>query len=535
MDFAFNSYSLILIYCGTVTLLVSYYISSRDKGAVRWFGLMMCANAIWSLGYGFELASDNLPQIKTFLNIEYIGISYLPLIWFLFCLKMCGKEKWYRRPLNLAAVLIIPTVTVLCVWTNDYHHFYYKSLSMDYSAKFPMVTIVPGAGYRIFLTYFYLLLATGSYFLLTKFRKADPVYKKQNYSILVAAFIPWLANFAYLLGFRPMGNLDITPFAFIITIFLIFIGIYRFQLFDILPVAREKVLELMQDAFITIWHLTNTSGLQKKIIGREIKDLFPEQQQLLRYLSSKTPGKLEADIRYLSDDHLNKEISIIKFQDQTNLKQESLKIREQANELQKLNQLKDKIFSIIAHDLRAPLVNLSEVLKMISDDSITPDEFKQIAPTLSRDIIYTTDLLENMLHWSRSQLKGHGISPEYFNLRNLILNEISYHLPAASIKKIDIVHNVFPNVIVFADMLMMQIVVRNILNNAIKFSNIQGVIDISAVYHKSGFIYLYIKDNGTGIPSDIAAELFKGANNSTRGTMNEKGTGLGLMVLPLTL
>jgi signal transduction histidine kinase len=513
MDFAFNSYSLILIYCGTVTLLVSYYISSRDKGAVRWFGLMMCANAIWSLGYGFELASDNLPQIKTFLNIEYIGISYLPLIWFLFCLKMCGKEKWYRRPLNLAAVLIIPTVTVLCVWTNDYHHFYYKSLSMDYSAKFPMVTIVPGAGYRIFLTYFYLLLATGSYFLLTKFRKADPVYKKQNYSILVAAFIPWLANFAYLLGFRPMGNLDITPFAFIITIFLIFIGIYRFQLFDILPVAREKVLELMQDAFVILdtkeriidYNLAFNKYIRpsKKIIGREIKDLFPEQQQLLHYLSSKTPGKLElkvettqgafeleADIRYLSDDHLNKEISIIKFQDQTNLKQESLKIREQANELQKLNQLKDKIFSIIAHDLRAPLVNLSEVLKMISDDSITPDEFKQIAPTLSRDIIYTTDLLENMLHWSRSQLKGHGISPEYFNLRNLILNEISYHLPAASIKKIDIAHNVFPNVIVFADMLMMQIVVRNILNNAIKFSNIQGIIDISAVYHKSGFIYL---------------------------------------------
>jgi signal transduction histidine kinase len=167
---------------------------------------------------------------------------------------------------------------------------------------------------------------------------------------------------------------------------------------------------------------------------------------------------------------------------------------------------------------------------MISNDIITPEEFKMLAPILSKDIIYTTDLLENILHWSRSQLKGYGINKEYFNLRNLIINEIDYHQPPASIKEIKIVHNVFPNVIVFADMLMIQIVVRNIINNAIKFSNTGGIIDISASYQRTGFVHLLIEDKGIGMPAEVVRNVFGGANISTRGTMHEKGTGLGLMI-----
>jgi len=553
MEFTFNSYSLTLIYCGTITLFISYYVYNRDRGAVRWFGLMMLANAIWSLGYGFELASSTLTQIKTFINIEYIGIVTLPLTWFFFCLKMTGKDRWFKKRVNLLMTLFIPAATLILVWSNTHHHIHYKGLYISHNSDFPMAVIVPGIGYRIFTIYFYLLLGTGSYLLISKFRKADPVYKKQNYSILVGALIPWMANISYLLGYRPLGNLDVTPFAFIVTIFLISIGIYRFRLFDILPVAREKVLELMQDGFIILDQHQRIIDynhaflkyfiIDEKIIGKQANELFGTQPNFMHYLQNKTSGKLdlkidtpggvldlEADITYMIDDNLNSDLTIVKFQDQTAIKKESLKIKDQAAELQKLNQLKDRIFSIIAHDLRAPLVNLSEVLKMISNDIITPEEFKMLAPILSKDIIYTTDLLENILHWSRSQLKGYGINKEYFNLRNLIINEIDYHQPPASIKEIKIVHNVFPNVIVFADMLMIQIVVRNIINNAIKFSNTGGIIDISASYQRTGFVHLLIEDKGIGMPAEVVQDVFGGANISTRGTMHEKGTGLGLMI-----
>jgi signal transduction histidine kinase len=281
----------------------------------------------------------------------------------------------------------------------------------------------------------------------------------------------------------------------------------------------------------------------KKLIGADLEEIFPGQHDFFERIKSHQHGKMEltlshqghkfyveADILFLNDNKINNDFSIIKLQDLTHFKQDAIKTREQADELVKLNQLKDRIFSIIAHDLRGPLVNLSEVLKMIANDQITNEEFKSISPTLSKDIIYTTDLLENILHWSRSQLKGFGIKKEFFNLRNLIINEINYHLPAATTKKIKIIHDVFPGEMVFADILMIQIVMRNILNNAIKFCNENCEIHITAAYQKNSTMLVCIKDNGIGIPENVLNKLFKDENITTRGTFNEKGTGLGLMV-----
>ncbi|MES2418041.1 MAG: histidine kinase N-terminal 7TM domain-containing protein [Bacteroidota bacterium] len=555
MNFTFNVYALLLLVFGSITIALSYFIFRKGGNAVRWFSLMMLSNSIWSIAYGFELASTDLTQIKFLINIEYLGIATLPLNWFLFCLHFCGKECWYKKPLNLIFLLLVPIVTILLVWTNSYHHLHYASYKMDWSGPFPMVNLTPGIWYRIFTIYFYLLLACGCYLILMKFRTSDPIFRKQNYSIIIAAFIPWVANIAYLAGIRPLGYVDVTPYAFIITSLLILIGVYRFKLFDIIPIAREKVLELMQDGFFVLdkdYRIIDYNKSIKryinyvkgtKLIGTSLEELFPSQPNFLKMIATHSAGKielevlinkkmlyLEADIIFLNDNKINNDFSIVKLQDLTAYKKEALRTKEQANELEKLNQLKDRIFSIIAHDLRGPLVNLSEVLKMIANDQISSDEFKNISPTLSKDIIYTTDLLENILHWSRSQLKGYGINKELFNLRNLIINEINYHLPAAYLKKIKIIHDVFPGEMIYADMLMIQIVIRNIINNAIKFCNANCEIHITAAYQKDHSMLICVQDNGVGIDAAILNKLFKDENITTRGTLNEKGTGLGLLV-----
>ncbi|MHA4894747.1 sensor histidine kinase [Pedobacter sp. PWIIR3] len=555
MDLKFNVYALILIFFGKLTLFLSYYVFKKEGGAVRLFAIMMFTNAVWSIAYGFELASSTLSQIKLFIDIEYVGITTLPLTWFLFCLHLSGKERWYKKPFNIGILLLITFSTMILVWTNQYHHFYYNSLSMDYSSYFPMVRIDAGYGYHLFTVYFYVLLGIGNYLLFTKFRKADPIYRNQNYLIIIASFIPWIANIAYVTGIRPMGNLDITPFAFVATIFLIAIAIYRFKLFDIVPVAREKVMDLMQDGFVILDNKNRiidynrafkkylTFVKESNIIGSGISELLPGQPEFIKFIEAHQSGKielkvendgrlydLEADIGYLNENQLNSEAIIIKMQDLTLLRQDAKISQQQAEELKRLNQLKDRIFSIIAHDLRAPLVNLSEVLKMISHDLISPEEFKELTPTLSKDIIYTTDLLENILHWSRSQLKGYGINKEFFDLKGLIVNEVNYHLPSAEAKHIKIVQDVFPGEMIYADMLMIQIVIRNIINNAIKFCHEGCEINIFAVYTKAHKIKLCIEDNGVGMSPEVLDKLFSGENQSTRGTMNEKGTGLGLVV-----
>ncbi|RZK18248.1 MAG: PAS domain-containing sensor histidine kinase, partial [Flavobacterium sp.] len=511
-------------------------------------------NAIWSIAYGLELASSSLAQIKFFINIEYIGITTLPLSWFLFCLHLSGKEIWYKRPWNMGVLSFVTILTTIVVWTNDWHHLYFKSITVDHSGYFPMANLEIGVGYKVFTSYFYVLLAIGNYLLFVKFRSADPIYRRQNYLIIVASMIPWIANIIYVLGIRPLGNLDITPFAFIATVFIIALAISRFKLFDIVPVAREKVMDLMQDGFVILdkkkrvidYNLAFKkyldSSKRNKIIGATLEELLPGQDAFLQSIESHNAGNVElkisnefgvfdldVDIRYLDDSQPNSDAIIVKMQDLTQFKKDAIKSIEQTEELKRLNQLKDRIFSIIAHDLRAPLVNLSEVLKMISDDLITPDEFKMLAPVLSKDIIYTTDLLENILHWSRSQLKGHGINKEYFDLKGLVVNEVSYHMPSARAKNITVVQDVFPGAMIYADMLMIQIVIRNILNNAIKFCYDDCEINIYAVYTKEHFIKLCIDDTGTGMEPELLEKLFSGENQSKRGTKDEKGTGIGYL------
>jgi len=554
MNFTFNIYAILLLAFGSITVALAFFIYRKGGNAVRWFSLMMFSNAIWSIAYGFELASSDTSQIKILLNIEYIGIATVPLNWFLFCLDFSGKECWYKKPINVVSLLLVPIITIIMVWTNSSHHLHYAEMKMATHTPFPMIALTPGIWYIIFTIYFYVIMACGCFLLGMKFRKADPIFRKQNYNLIIAAAIPWVANIAYLLGIRPLGYVDATPFAFIITTFLILMGIYKFKLFDIIPLAREKVLELMQDGFFVLdkdYRIIDYNKSIKryvnytpdmKIIGAGLEDLFPSQPNFLNMLKTHVAGKidlevivnqeilyLEGDILFLNDNKINNDFSIIKLQDVTAYKKEAVRTKEQATELERLNQLKDRIFSIIAHDLRGPLVNLSEVLKMIANDQISNEEFKNISPTLSKDIIYTTDLLENILHWSRSQLKGYGINKELFNLRNLIINEINYHLPAAYLKKIKIIHDVFPGEMVYADMLMIQIVIRNILNNAIKFCNEDCQIHITANYQNNKML-VCIEDNGVGIKKSILNKLFKDENISTRGTRNEKGTGLGLIV-----
>jgi signal transduction histidine kinase len=516
---------------------------------------MMLSIAIWSISYGFDLASNTLSQIEFFTDLEYLGITTLPLSWFVFCLYFCGKESLIKKPLNLISLSIFPILTLIVVWTNSRHHLYYKSIVLNNDGPFPMAEIIRGPWYIVFTIYFYILLLVGCYFIFIKFKNSDPIYKRQNYIILVAVFIPWLANIAYLAGIKPLGLIDVTPFSFIIATFLIFIGIFRYKLFDIIPIAREKVLELMRDGFFILDDKIRIIDYNKSIkryiepnfrdqlIGASFENIFPNQPIILEHLKTRKSGKiefnvcindeilyLEADIVFFKENKIDNIFSIIKLQDLTIFRKDAIIFKRQANELEKLNQLKDRIFTIIAHDLRGPLVNVSEVLKLISDDQVTNEEIKNIAPILTKDIKYTTDLLENILHWSRSQLKGFGIKREFFDIRDLINNEISYHLSAANEKKIKLIHTELSKETVYADLLMIQIVIRNVINNAIKFCYNNCEIKITISSHKENTRQICIEDNGIGIPKGVIEKLFCDEYISTRGTRDEKGTGLGLVV-----
>lgn len=237
----FNNYSVLLLICGISALIISTLIFRKVSNTVRSYGLLTFGVAIWSIFYSLELSSFTLEQILFYLKLEYIGISLIPALWIIFILKFIGREDLLNNKSTF--IIFLPgIITLIGVWTNEYHHLHYKTFGVDYSNDFPLFEFKPGVLYIFHTVYFYILLFVGLLLQLKKFIKADSVYRKQNAIIVLGTLIPWIFNIIYLMGYRPMKHLDLTPYAFIMTSMLIGIGLIRFKLFDVIPIARDKVV-----------------------------------------------------------------------------------------------------------------------------------------------------------------------------------------------------------------------------------------------------------------------------------------------------
>jgi PAS domain S-box-containing protein len=218
--------------------------------------------------------------------------------------------------------------------------------------------------------------------------------------------------------------------------------------------------------------------------------------------------------------------------DITQRKKDEALIQQRNSELSKLNSTKDRMFSIIAHDLKGPIGNLQQLLEIIDHDINRGDtaNVEELLRMLKQAAKTSADLLENLLTWTRSQLNAISINPEPFNLPQIISDSINLLSVTIKQKKIKIVREFEGRFIVFADKAMTGTIVRNLLSNAIKFSIKEGSIHIGLMQDESETI-LSIRDNGVGIDEDRKGKLFDFAGNqSTYGTSGEKGTGLGLVL-----
>ena len=193
---------------------------------------------------------------------------------------------------------------------------------------------------------------------------------------------------------------------------------------------------------------------------------------------------------------------------------------------------KDKLFSIIAHDLRSPFTSILEYTKLLRDniDDFDTEQIKEFLGFVCSSTKNTLNLLENLLSWTKSQSGKIEFAPQQIELGPIVNETIEILDNAAKIKSIRLDYETETNLAVFADLNMLQTVLRNLISNAIKFTDIGGEIIVSAKKQKHE-IEIAVSDNGIGISEDRIENLFKIENSSTTyGTANEKGSGLGLVI-----
>lgn len=212
------------------------------------------------------------------------------------------------------------------------------------------------------------------------------------------------------------------------------------------------------------------------------------------------------------------------------IEQQKEEIQAQAESLQELNHLKSKLFSVISHDLRGPINNLQSLLELVTNRIMKPEEFLAISDKLKSNLNVTQRTLENLLNWSLSQMEGLRTEQKRFEIKSVMEDACRLMEDLAQRKNIIIENTTRTPVMVMADPDQVQLILRNLIHNAIKFSKTDGKVLVSASEHHNE-CHVRIKDFGIGMTQEEKEMILSSQEYFTKiGTQQEKGTGLGLLL-----
>lgn len=533
--------------------LALYYHRRRSVKGGHYFILLLYAIAVWSLMSFFEELAATMPMKIFWAKLSYAGSAPATPLLFLFIVIYCGLiEK--VKPVYHLILWFIPIIVFLGALTNELHGLVWPSVLMDPDLAGHRAVYAHGPLKWVLTIYSYLLLLGGVALFIQASIGSPRLFRRQYYAIVLSTIFPFLGSLAYLTEISPPG-VELAPVMFGITGLFITLSINRYQLLDITPIAYPSLFKSMsggvlvldnQDRIVNFNPAFNELfKLNHHYFGKHISHIPQLEQQITKQLrepeKNHTEIKMHGEgvLRWLSInaspiENLRKQKvgSLYTISDITSIKQAQKQIREQNQELEKLNAMKDRFLSIMAHDLRGPftsILGMSELLvEQINNKNYEEvDEYAAIVRDSSK-LAY--NLLCNLLEWSQMQWKGIEYNPEYFELTTFISEVATLFSDNTRQKSIRIHTDTPSEVPVFADKDMMGTVLRNLVSNAIKFTHQGGQVTIKAIKTAEN-ITLSVADNGMGMSQERLSTLFLADQvSSFPDTSGQKGTGLGLIL-----
>lgn len=554
MEIILNPYASTLIFSSLLVAGLSIYIGLKVDDSVKWIGFIMGSFSVWGFFYGIELTSQTVEAMLIWSKWQYIGLVLAPSCWVVFALKYTDYDT-AKKPWIYPSIFVLPVITYLIVLTNDWHHLHYRSNWLNTTGPIPILGIEKGVWYPVQVVYSYFFYFLGTFILWRRFRFANIHFKLQTRLLIVGGFFPLAINLLYQISWvKPFGGLDLTPYAFLLTYIFIAVAIIWFNLLNLKPVARDKILEVMTRGVLVFDHRHkiidfNSAAMalfthpEEIKIGQTLSRLFASRPEIEKLILSKENKTIES--RYTIE---NKErvfrveaiqisdwktmvvgvlvlIDDITYQIETN---EQLK--KQADELQQVNNMKDRLFSIISHDLKGPVSGVKELIHLTQNGIITEEEFLEMLPEVSKNMENVAILLENLLAWTGSQLRGEYIQALNLDLKKIVMEQKNLLRRIANEKSIEIDLGGSENTWIFADKNIVELILRNLLSNAIKFSRPRSKVSVTWETMEDK-IKLSVTDIGIGIPQENLKRLNDGISITTRGQANETGTGLGLLLV----
>ena len=522
--------------------------------------ILMLFVAEWLIAYYLELSSLNLNTSITMAKFQYIGIVSCPTLLFIFALTYYNKRFLFSRK-HLLLLGIVPAITLILVFTNEAHNLIWTQYTTTRQGSITLSYPAYGGWFWFYVIYSYALLLIASYCLLKRAISAVNRNRWQSVALLLAILAPWVSNMIN--GLDVISGLDPTPISFAFSGLMLWVGIFRFHLLNILPAARTMIIDNMKDGILVLdndnriidSNLAATQildlGTQTLLEGR-LEDIIEGRPGLREALFNPSTADSRIDV---TKNGKNYHYDVVSSPIRNSVGGETgrvLLLHDMSEKIEMLNDLHDSweqeleskhaleqeiaarslFVNVLAHELKTPLTPQIAAIQLLRDTyekDEKSNEFRMIN-LVANGATALNDTLADLLDLAAFTSGTMKLKKKQISISDTITQVSDQFTVIANQENQSIVLDISQNLpMVKADANRIKQVLVNLISNAIKFNATGAEVLIRAkVLGKE--LVVEVEDHGEGISSEQQDRIFKPYHRTEQDRQLFHGLGLGLAI-----
>lgn len=539
MDLVIQIHIVILLLVASVQVGLAFMAWRRSAPASRAFVWLTLSGAFWTLTEAFETLSFTAEQQIFWSKVGYIGKESLPVLFLFFALEYA----YSRQKLGLGWRLLLwvfPVITMLVVMTNDWHGLFWPAYHAVDQYSWLVLVFDHGSWFWITLVYNYTLILAGSVLLLRVAWRSLLIYRRQGLWILAGVAIPLVANAFYIAGLAPLPGLDLTPLAFAISAVAFALSLYRYHLLDLVPVARDLLIETLDDGVVVLdpqERVVDMNPASRLLLSLDDRSLGAPFSQVL-------PAWQDLPIKSQEEDEITRsevvvgeysqrviEMVVKSLHDRRGKFIGRLLVLNDISQRKQVEKMRDELINTLVHDLRNPLGSVLLALNSLELRADGEADMLMIARHSAESML---GMVNEILDVSRLQVGQMPVRFEALDMRMMIDRVLKLALPLALEKQLNLT-TLMDRDLPFAhgDYDLVERTLQNLVGNAVKYSPVGGDVTIQACEDKAAqVLVVQVTDAGPGIAPEIMPHMFE---LFVTGQGRGKGSGIGLFFCRLAV